>query len=211
MCDAEATTREHVPPKSFFPDGYRKDLITVPSCPAHNHAQSLDIEYARNIVAGFDGVNQVGELVFELAKRSYNRSPALFCESFHDFRPICINGQDTGAFTVDLERVKSKMAPIANAIYFKEYGHQYPAQWNVFLASMRSQDADGRLIAESSRWQKVRKLVATIQFVPKLVPQPNVFGFGVCELPGGLMFEFVFYGGFTIHCFGPMIEKNLAA
>jgi len=30
MCERTATTREHVPPKSFFPEGYRTNLVTVP-------------------------------------------------------------------------------------------------------------------------------------------------------------------------------------
>lgn len=47
MCDAEATTVEHVPPKCIFPESkdlsstdklldFRKQLITVPSCDDHN-------------------------------------------------------------------------------------------------------------------------------------------------------------------------------
>jgi hypothetical protein len=57
MCAADATTREHVPPKSFFPRGHRDNLVTVPSCVAHNHDQSLDIEYVRTLIAGFYGTN----------------------------------------------------------------------------------------------------------------------------------------------------------
>lgn len=37
-CGAPASTREHVPPKGFFPKG--SDLITVPSCETHNHDKS---------------------------------------------------------------------------------------------------------------------------------------------------------------------------
>lgn len=29
--------REHVPPKAFFPKGFKKDLMTVPSCEKHNN------------------------------------------------------------------------------------------------------------------------------------------------------------------------------
>jgi hypothetical protein len=60
MCSADATTREHVPPKSLFPKGYRENLTIVRSCVTHNHDQSLDIEYARNLITGFYGVNAQG-------------------------------------------------------------------------------------------------------------------------------------------------------
>ncbi|MDC5072991.1 hypothetical protein NRA08_18095, partial [Acinetobacter baumannii] len=56
MCDAEATTVEHVPPKCIFPESkdlssadklldFRKQLITVPSCDDHNGKKSKDDEY----------------------------------------------------------------------------------------------------------------------------------------------------------------------
>ncbi len=49
-CDQAGITDEHVPPKSFFPEGHRKGLITVPSCEAHNKDNSFDVEYVRNII-----------------------------------------------------------------------------------------------------------------------------------------------------------------
>src|SRR6185437_6074985 len=63
-CDQPATTREHVPPFSFFPEGHKQNLITVPSCAAHNNANSKDVEYVRNIITTSFGVNSVGETIF---------------------------------------------------------------------------------------------------------------------------------------------------
>ena len=51
MCEQANTTPEHVPPKCIFPEvkdlgiDYRKSLITVPSCDAHNLRKSKDDEY----------------------------------------------------------------------------------------------------------------------------------------------------------------------
>ena len=52
VCGREATSREHVPPRCFFPDDnrYRKQLITVRSCTEHNEDTSLDDEYVRNVI-----------------------------------------------------------------------------------------------------------------------------------------------------------------
>src|SRR5207249_7535044 len=51
MCDRQATSHEHVPPKCIFPerkdtDGQdlRAQLITVPSCDIHNSKKSKDDE-----------------------------------------------------------------------------------------------------------------------------------------------------------------------
>ena len=52
MCDSSARSREHVPPRNLFPEAhesggvdYRINLITVPSCDAHNSAKSKDDEF----------------------------------------------------------------------------------------------------------------------------------------------------------------------
>jgi len=48
-CGTEATGYEHIPPKSFFPEGSREELITVPSCDLHNQKKSKDDEYVRMV------------------------------------------------------------------------------------------------------------------------------------------------------------------
>jgi hypothetical protein len=90
------------------------------------------------------------------------------------------------------------MIPIANAIHFKDYGEKYSAQWNVFFMSMRSRDEIAAQV-----WQPFRNLLATIKFVAKPVPQPDIFTYAVLEMAYGLAFEFVFYGAFKVYCFGP--------
>lgn len=205
MCDADATTREHVPPKSFFPKGHRENLVTVPSCVTHNHDQSRDIEYVRNVIAGSYGTNAQAEQTFEVGKRSFDRSPALFYQTIGDFETTVVNGEETGVFKFDLERVKSVMEPIANAIYFKDYGEGYVGKWNVFITSLMSRED---LAGQPNQWQPFRDLLGTLQFVAKPVPQPAIFRYAVCEIPGGVVFEFVFYEAFTSHCFGPRPDKT---
>ena len=55
-CDLPSTTREHVPPLGFFPRGFRNNLWTVPSCARHNLDNSLDVEYARNVIVSHRNV-----------------------------------------------------------------------------------------------------------------------------------------------------------
>lgn len=44
-CPAKGTTKEHIPPRSFFPVGEKEQLLTVKSCPVHNNAKSNDDLY----------------------------------------------------------------------------------------------------------------------------------------------------------------------
>ena len=52
VCDAPATCREHVPARGIFPteSEFRKSLITVPSCAAHNTDKSDEDEFLRWIL-----------------------------------------------------------------------------------------------------------------------------------------------------------------
>ena len=50
MCSDNETSREHTPPRGFFPTNHRVNLITVPSCSVHNEDTSKDDEYERNII-----------------------------------------------------------------------------------------------------------------------------------------------------------------
>lgn len=197
MCDEEATTREHVPPKSFFPEEYRDNLITVPSCYTHNHENSPDIEYAKNVISVSNGTNAVAEQTFESVKRSFDRSPALFNQTFRDIEPVLIDSEELGRFTYDIARIKSVMSAVACGIYYKKYGERYTAQWNVFVTSLRSQN--------EAQIEPLRRLLSALHFDAQPVPQPRVFSYGIHEMVDGLIWELVFYGSFTIHCFGPKI------
>jgi hypothetical protein len=78
-CDEKKVSTEHVPPLCFFPDVkdadgrslYRKNLITVPSCAAHNTSKSDDDLYAAFHLASTIRGNHCAQLVQEgvLARR----------------------------------------------------------------------------------------------------------------------------------------------
>ncbi len=54
MCSSVAETKEHVPPKCFFPQDlnstYRKNLIKVPSCRVHNNDTSDTDEIVNTLI-----------------------------------------------------------------------------------------------------------------------------------------------------------------
>jgi len=73
-CDQPAPTREYTPPKSFFPESKRDQLITVPSCEAHNNDNSPDVEYVRNLLSFQYGTNEDGHSQFQgVVQRSLAR------------------------------------------------------------------------------------------------------------------------------------------
>lgn len=68
-CDGLATGKEHCPPKCLFPEGHRKNLITVPACDSHNNAKSDNDEFFRLIVVGMAGKIELIPTIIRSVKR----------------------------------------------------------------------------------------------------------------------------------------------
>jgi hypothetical protein len=198
MCDSVAATREHVPPKSFFPSGLRNGLITVPSCDAHNSDNSLDVEYVRNVLSTQHGTNNAAAAVFATTKRSLDRSPKLRARTFRDLKPVIVEGEETGAFPIDLPRHKRVMGAIAHALYFHDYGRKHRGDWQVFTPSFGYAGTvhDG----QADPWANFRQLLDSGHYTPKPVPHPEVFQYEVLEMEDGqMMFRLLFYGRVVVN------------
>lgn len=193
MCDSAAVSREHAPPKCFFPERLRTNLITVPSCDAHNSDNSRDVEYVRNVLSTQHGTNDVAADVFVATKRSLDHSPKLRARTFCDLKPIIIEGEETGAFPIDLKRHKNVMAAIAYAFYFHDYGRKHRGDWQIFTPSFGyAGTVHG---GQADPWADFRQLLDSGHYTPRSVPHPEVFGYEVLEMTEGqMMFRFVFYG-----------------
>jgi len=193
MCDALATSAEHAPPDCFFPEGYRSNLITVPSCAKHNEANAKDVEYVRNVISTQHGTNGAAALVFETTKRSLEHSPKLAARTFRDLRPVMVEGTETGAFPIDLPRHRRVMEAIAYALYFRDFGgKKHRGDWQVFTPSFKYAANVHR--GESDPWDNFRAYVESANYKPMPVPHPEVFKYGVFEMEQSqIIYRFEFY------------------
>ena len=64
----EATERDHVPPKCFFPRPWPNDLITVPSCSICNRSFGKIDEFIRDVFISLDTTESKPELATVRAK-----------------------------------------------------------------------------------------------------------------------------------------------
>ncbi|HEY6803604.1 MAG TPA: hypothetical protein VI306_08500 [Pyrinomonadaceae bacterium] len=199
MCDALGITKEHAPPDCFFPKGYRDGLWTVPSCDAHNSANSKDVEYVRNVITSHISANDAGMVHFQdKAIRSFEHSPKLFHRTFATARPVVLAGEETGVYNFDLPRHKTVMEAIAYAVYYKMFGKSYPGSWITFTPSAVSQTA--LLEGRPDGWDKYRQVLRQIRYTRVPTPQPKVFQLGFYQWnEDQFIFAFVFYEGFLVN------------
>jgi hypothetical protein len=188
MCPAPATTREHAPPKCFFPEGFRTNLITVPSCPDHNSIHSRDVEYTRNVLCTQRGANATADAVFQTARRSFDYSPNLMTQTFRTMRPF----GDGGTFRVDLPRHRKVMRAIAFALYFRDNSRKHEGDWRIFTPSFLV--SDSLHYGRPDPWVPLRSALKSLEFTPGAVMQPGVFKYGVLQMGGGQIgYRFEFY------------------
>jgi len=160
MCEDDGVTREHVPPKCLFPEAkdldegenYRVNLITVPSCKAHNTAKSKDDEYilfflAANVVSNDLSKSHFGKKIM----RAVNRKPHIFVEFAKKNTPVTLVGEDgkqinTIAIQIDRERFDSAIIHVAHGVYFTKFGERFTGDVSVFtegLVDLNGKDSVG--------------------------------------------------------------------
>jgi len=203
MCDRVATTREHSPPYSFFPDDKRVNLITVPSCVGHNNKNSKDVEYVRNLVCSDFHTNEIGVAMFDKARRSFDRSPKLFRKTFSRLRVVMVNGEETAVYKINLPRFKRVIRAIASGLYLHDFGEKFQYYWLVYNATMVSENEGFRDLPDNIN-PRMRQLVRRMPAAERDTNQPDVFRYSVYrgDEPHKVFYRLVFYGGVDIYAFG---------
>jgi hypothetical protein len=199
MCEENSTTREHVPPRAFFPQGFRTNLWTVPSCERHNLGNSLDVEYARNVIVSHrDVLGTAQQLAQSASFRSFEHSSALFFQTFEGAKLVNVQGEQTVVFPFDLKRFKQVISAIASGLFYRAKGQRYEGRWQVFSPTLLGATD---LAGNTNAWQEFRCLTNNLPFELRPSPEPSVFRHGVHLFDDGVHFAYAleFYGGFRAY------------
>jgi hypothetical protein len=201
MCDGDGITREHVPPLSFFPKGHRHNLFTVSSCSEHNHGNSLDVEYVRNVVVSQLSTNALARTWFQgPTLRSYKRSPGLINQTFAKITPVIVDGRETVIVECDMPRFELIMEAIAYACYFKDFGKRFTEEWVIFSSNMVATELLLQGLPDPN--ESLRVWLQSLPFTDMPTSNPEVFKYGIHlenEPEGIYSYRFEFYEGFVVH------------
>jgi hypothetical protein len=197
-CDERAVTNEHAPPKCFFPEGHRTNLITVPSCKGHNNDNSPDVEYVRNAIMSLAGINEAAcAPVIEKAFRSFDRRPALFNRTFQSFQAVSFPDGPRGIFRIDLKRLDTVMKAVVRALHYRDTEQKWE-HWRTFAPALGTEEQVFHSRADN--WKPFRVLLRQVRYTHKPTSEPSVFQYGVSLLTDwGCLYKLVFYEGFVIN------------
>lgn len=204
MCDAPKTSDEHVPPKCLFPEqkdsptgvDYRKNLIKVPSCDAHNSAKSKEDEFFLMYMAANAFTNQAANLHQNTKLlRILELKPHVWSMLFAEATPAQIIGIDgevhnTCAFHIDKNRFHTQMEHIAKGVYFKHYGKKWLI--NVTVVPVQGLVTDNSVANASN--QKTHELSSSLfSGLIKHGENQDVFYYQVSESESGDLVLAAFY------------------
>jgi hypothetical protein len=206
-CEKPASTVEHCPPRSFFPAGQRRNLMTVPSCTEHNNDSSKDVEYARNAITTLWGVNTTGLELFERkTKKSLDRSPKLLFQTFRTMEPVLYGEHVTGVYRLDLDRLDSVFRACVRAIHYRDTQLKHP-DWAIVMPGCVFDSNVTEQFAQN--WKRLCDTLKAIRFEPKRTANSSVLRYGVARLQGKYVYLHVFYDGFPVYAFE--LSKEAAA
>lgn len=175
MCESEATSDEHAPPKCLFPErkdtsnqkDYRINLITVPSCDKHNSAKSHHDEYLLQTLSGSYTSSNVGLTQFiSKVDRSFKANPSKASNLVKRSEPVLLKRKnqdewEEGAqIIVEGDRLDMVLDNCARALYFYETGEKFRGTTQVITAFTMYLNAkvqagiDARLLAVKAFFEK---------------------------------------------------------
>lgn len=212
MCTSVATSKEHVPPKTIFPEikdsdglNYREKLITVPSCDVHNNGKSSDDEFLLVSLAGIIGNNSIGyrhkftKVDRALRRTSYKLLKKVFVS---DVRLETVELGDNKFIeilwgTPDQKRLSHCFDRIARGIYWHHFGQMFSGATKPLLGFVSPNDKNAKTLHQFL----VDRAKIDLENLQKHGENQDVFYYQITppDQFGLLLLHFVFYGGLSIY------------
>jgi hypothetical protein len=140
-CGAPAIDFDHVPPRVFFPadDEYRKNLVKVPACEAHNRGFSNDDGIVAGVVASVREATPLGADHFEkTAIPGFRKDRKLAERMMPEVIVYQHAGIDIPVMGIDPDVFDRVMVRIAKGLHFHTWRERWAAmQLAVFCEQLR--------------------------------------------------------------------------
>ena len=209
LCGAPATSNEHVPPTCLFPEkkdldngiDYRKNLITVPSCDAHNSLKSKNDEYLQLILIHGYFNNKAGREHFSSKfVRALTRRPAMLAALYENITPVTVDTDPTLAVDIDRKRFNRALVYVCQGVCYSHTGKPWQKEIEIhtpILLVMNDREAD-RINTLVTKLCKA--VIGCLKNTEKCGENPDIFWyqFLVDELKDRMLCRMVFYGGFEV-------------
>lgn len=127
-CNEKGITKEHIPPRSFFPDGEKEQLLTVKSCKLHNNAKSKDDLYVlAQICMNASPNNRAREVFMNKVVPQLEFNNGALRKRLADGAVLL--GHGAVKYKVDAARLDDFFTALSCGLIFKSCGSSLPADY----------------------------------------------------------------------------------
>lgn len=126
-CTQRGVTKEHIPPKAFFPDNEKDQLLTVKSCQEHNNAKSKDDFYVlAHICMNASPSNRAREIFIEKVRPQLDFNNG-------ELKKLIAKKLKNGnvEYDLDIKRFDSFFTALSFGIIYKSCGTSLPNNFEV--------------------------------------------------------------------------------
>lgn len=209
--DKAKLTKEHVPPKCFFPKSDRSSLITIPSCEEHNGGKSDDDEHLLQMISiqilANDkeqdiGVNKALRGLYRNKKKIKSLASTATLVYFKEKETDSF--KQTFAFKFDEQKFDKGISSICKGLYYYEFHKVFNGDikiYNEFKISL-----DDNSIHRNKTYEENRALIKKcFSNIEKKGENQSIFYYQVLKGPQELNFSYAirlcFYEGIGILAF----------
>ena len=216
--DQESLTKEHVPPKCFFPKSDNISLITVPSCIEHNGGKSDDDEHLLQIISLQILANEKGQNIgVNRAVKGILRNRKRTKSLASNATLVYVDEEKTGqlkptfAFKFDEYKFNDSISSICKGLYYYEFHKVFNGDVNIYNEFQISLDEDS--MNKNKEFEKNRiSIEKNFSNIERKGKNQSIFYYQIFKPPKGLGFSLAirlcFYEGVGILAF-LQEKKNL--
>lgn len=215
-CENKGITKEHIPPRSFFPKGEKEQLLTVKSCEIHNNRKATDDQYVlAQICMNASPSNRAREVFLKKIKPQLSHNDSAF-------RKMLSNGATTlpdGSvkYPVDIDRFDEFFTALSCGIVFKTCQEQIPENYLIHhqYPNFSSEDGAGlglRVFREFEQLISGEPMKA-LDFGKPNTWNERIYSVKVFGMPGfqtSITIVHLFYGKFKVISFLTNIHRQTA-
>jgi len=129
-CAKKGITKEHIPPRSFFPDGEKNQLLTVKSCEKHNNAKSKDDFYVlAQICMNASPSNRARDVFMNKVAPQLNFNNGALRKLLAEGAVLLPNG--AVKYKIDVARLEDFFTALSCGIIYKSCGSSLPSNYSI--------------------------------------------------------------------------------
>lgn len=137
VCGQAATTDEHVPPRSWFPESRRDGLLTVRSCTSHNNENSLDVEYVGFVLTLTSGSTEARDVFENQVARAIAKGKGPRGRVLSEMSIMELDGELQLVVEPEPDRLRTAFYAIGSALHFIEYKRPSSDRFYLYSPSIR--------------------------------------------------------------------------